>query len=144
MKVKRQVQVVKPDCTDEDVERVMKTEGGKDALYKEKILAGGVNDQIKTTYAKVAGKYQDVLTLEQSVAELHQMFLDFALLTEQQGELLDQIEFQVTQANDYVEEGNVDLVEAIVYQKAIRKKQCMIIGIVVVCAVALLFFTGII
>jgi t-SNARE complex subunit (syntaxin) len=77
----------------------------------------------RTTYAKVAGKYQDVLTLEQSVAELHQMFLDFALLTEQQGELLDQIEFQVKQAGDYVEEGNVELVEAIEYSKAIRKKQ---------------------
>lgn len=49
----------------------------------------------RTTYAKVAGKYQDILTLEQSVAELHQMFLDFALLTEQQGELLDQIEFRL-------------------------------------------------
>lgn len=46
-KVKRQVQVVKPDATDDDVERVMKSEGGKDALYKEKILAGSVNDQIK-------------------------------------------------------------------------------------------------
>lgn len=77
----------------------------------------------RTTYAKVAGKYQDVLTLEQSVAELHQMFLDFALLTEQQGELLDQIEFQVTQANDYVEEANIDVNQAIEYQKAIRKKQ---------------------
>ncbi|CAJ1953448.1 unnamed protein product [Cylindrotheca closterium] len=142
-KVKRQVQVVKPDATDEDVDRVMKSEGGKDALYKEKILAGSVNDQIKTTYAKVAGKYQDVLTLEQSVAELHQMFLDFALLTEQQGELLDQIEFQVKQANDYVEEGNVELVEAIVYQKAIRKKQCMIIGAAVVAVIVLLFVTGI-
>lgn len=43
----------------------------------------------------VADKYQDVLTLEASVAELHQMFLDFALLTEKQGELLDQIEHQV-------------------------------------------------
>lgn len=38
---------------------------------------------------------QDVLTLEASIAELHQMFLDFALLVEQQGELLDQIEYQV-------------------------------------------------
>ena len=46
-KVKRQVQVVKPDATDEDVDRVMKSEGGKDALYKEQILAGGINDQIK-------------------------------------------------------------------------------------------------
>jgi len=133
-KVKRQVQVVKPNATDAEIEDVMKSEGGRDALYKERILAGGVNDQIKTTYAKVAGKYQDVLTLEQSVAELHQMFLDFALLTEQQGELLDQIEFQVKQAADYVEEANVDVSDAIEYQKAIRKKQCWIILIASVAA----------
>lgn len=138
-KVKRQVLVVKPDATDEEVDAVMKSEGGRDALYKERILAGGVNDQIKTTYAKVAGKYQDVLTLEQSVAELHQMFLDFALLTEQQGELLDQIEFQVKQAGDYVEEANVDIHTGIEYQKSIRKKQCWIILIVVVCIIGLLF-----
>jgi len=122
-KVKRQVQVVKPDATDEEVDDIMKSDGGRDALYRQSILAGGVNDQIKTTYAKVAGKYQDVLTLEQSVAELHQMFLDFALLTEQQGELLDQIEFNVTQATDYVEEANVETHQAIEYQKSIRKKQ---------------------
>jgi t-SNARE complex subunit (syntaxin) len=46
-KVKREVLVVKPDATDEDVERVMKSEGGKDALYQEQILAGGINDQVK-------------------------------------------------------------------------------------------------
>ena len=84
-------------------------------------------DYHRTTYAKVAGKYQDVLTLEQSVAELHQMFLDFALLTEQQGELLDQIEFQVKQAGDYVEEANVDVHQAIEYQKSIRKKQWYVV-----------------
>lgn len=138
-KVKRQVQIIKPDATDEDIDEVMRSEGGRDALYKESILAGGVNDQVKTTYAKVAGKYQDVLTLEQSVAELHQMFLDFALLTEQQGELLDQIEFQVKQAGDYVEDANVDVYESIVYQSKIRKKQCWIILIVVVITVILLF-----
>ncbi len=46
-KVKRQVQIVKPNATDEEIEEVMKSEGGRDALYKERILAGGVNDQIK-------------------------------------------------------------------------------------------------
>jgi t-SNARE complex subunit (syntaxin) len=82
----------------------------------------------RTTYAKVAGKYQDVLTLESSVAELHQMFLDFALLTEQQGELLDQIEYQVKGANDHVESANEEVVEAIVFQKAIRKKQWYVLN----------------
>merc|ERR1712157_304562 len=135
---KRQVHIVKPDATDEEIDAVMRSEGGKDALFKERILAGGINDQVKTTYAKVAGMYQDVLTLEQSVAELHQMFLDFALLTEQQGELLDQIEFNVTQATDYVEEANVETHQAIEYQKSIRKKQCWIILIVVVVAAILI------
>lgn len=88
----------------------------------------------------MAGKYQDVLTLEQSVAELHQMFLDFALLTEQQGELLDQIEFNVNQAADYVEEANVETHTAIEYQKSIRKKQCWIIIIVSVAVAVLLYF----
>mmetsp|Transcript_23283 Transcript_23283/g.64585 ORF Transcript_23283/g.64585 Transcript_23283/m.64585 type:complete len:172 (+) Transcript_23283:742-1257(+) len=131
-KVKRQVQNVKADATDEEIEEVLKSDGGRDALYKKTILAGGVNDQVKTAYAKVAGKYQDVLTLEQSIAELHQMFMDFALLTEQQGELLDQIEFNVGQATDHVEEANVEVHEAIVYQKSVRKKQCTILLIVTV------------
>jgi t-SNARE complex subunit (syntaxin) len=142
-KVKRQVQIVNPDATDEDVDKVMQSEGGRDALYKQQILAGGVNDQVKTAYTKVASKYQDVLTLEQSVAELHQMFLDFALLTEQQGELLDQIEYQVREAGDYIEDANVDVYESIEYQKKIRKKQCWIILIVVIATIILLFIIGV-
>lgn len=77
----------------------------------------------RTVTAKVAGKYQDVKTLEQSVAELHQMFLDFALLVEQQGELLNNIEHQVRQAADHVEEANKDVYQSIEIQKKIRKKQ---------------------
>jgi len=80
----------------------------------------------------VQGKYQDVLALEASVAEVHQMFLDLALLTEQQGELLDQIETQVKAASDYIEEGNSELTKAIEIQKSIRQKQCCIIVIVLV------------
>ena len=138
-KVARQVQIVKPDATDEEIDAVMRSEGGRDALYREQILAGGVNDQVKTTYAKVAGKYQDVLALESSVAELHQMFLDFALLTEQQGELLDRIDYQVKQAADYVEDANVDIHESIEYQKKIRKKYCWILLIVAVATIVIVF-----
>lgn len=138
-KVTRQIQIIKPDATDQEVDEIMRSEGGREGLLQQQILSGGVNDQIKTQYRQVAGKYQDVLTLEASVAELHQMFLDFALLTEQQGELLDQIEYQVRTAADYVEDANVDVYEAINYQKKIRKKQCWIILIVVVLIIILLF-----
>jgi t-SNARE complex subunit (syntaxin) len=138
-KAVRQIKLVQPEATSDDIESIMKSEGGRTELYQQTVLAGGVNESIKRTYTNVAGKYQDVVTLEQSVAELHQMFLDFALLTMQQGELLDQIEFNVKGAADYVEEANVDVYTAIEHQKSARKKQCWIIILVLVLTIILLF-----
>ena len=67
------------------------------------------------------------MVLEASVAELHQMFLDFALLTEEQGELLDQIEHQVKSASVNIEDGNKSVESALEYLLRICKKQCCII-----------------
>lgn len=86
---------------------------------------------------------RDVLALEKSVMELHQMFQDFAQLTEMQGELLDQIQYNVDAAKEFVGEGNVDLEGAIELQKSIRKKTCcimitlVIIGVIVMAALGL-------
>jgi hypothetical protein len=44
-KVTRQVQIVKPDATDEGVDPVMRSEGGRGQPLKEPDLAGGVNNQ---------------------------------------------------------------------------------------------------
>ena len=90
-------------------------------------LQGDASDSIRNAYENVASKYQDVLVLEASVVELHQMFLDFALLTEEQGELLDQIEHQVKAAQEYIGDGNGYMEKAIETLKSITKKQCCII-----------------
>lgn len=90
----------------------------------------------------MADKYQDVIALEASIAELHQMFLDFAMLTEQQGELLDQIEQQVKNATDYIDDANANMNQAIEYQKQIRGKQCclFVIFLIVVGAIVGIVF----
>lgn len=131
-KVTRQVQIYKPDVTTEEINDIIKS-GGREEYVKAQILTGNnaVSDDIKNTYQNVSGKYKDILTIESSIAELHQMFLDFALLTEQQGELLDQISFNVENAVDYTEEGNIEVHHAVVYAKEARKKQLIIAGIVV-------------
>lgn len=138
-KAERQILTMKEDATPEEIEQIMQTGGGREELFQQTILAGGVNDQIKQAYSKVATKYQDVLTLEQSVAELHQMFLDFALLTEQQGELIDQIEHNVKSAADHVDDANVLVYDAIEISKKVRKKQCCIIVIVIILTFIILF-----
>jgi len=136
-KVKRQVHIVKPDATDEEIDAAMKS-GGKEALLKGQILAGGVNDSIKDAYQNAAGKYQDVLAIESSISELNQMFLDFALLTSQQGEILDQIEYNVTNAADYVEGANIEVVEAGKIKDKMRKKQVAIAAFVALGIVVLI------
>lgn len=138
-KAERQILNVKEDATPEEIDEIMRSEAGREGLFQQQILAGGVNDSIKQAFTKVSTKYQDVVLLEQSVAELHQMFLDFALLTEQQGELIDQIEYNVKSAADYVEDANVNVYHAIEYSKSIRKKQCCIIVLVVVITLVILF-----
>lgn len=45
---------------------------------------------------EVKGTYHDVRRLEASILELHKMFMDLALLVDRQGEMLDQIEYQVS------------------------------------------------
>mmetsp|Transcript_337 Transcript_337/g.435 ORF Transcript_337/g.435 Transcript_337/m.435 type:complete len:165 (+) Transcript_337:61-555(+) len=122
-KAMQTIKYFKDDVTIEEVEQMIKSEGGRKELFEQNILQGGVNKNIKQTYTKTAGKYQDILALEQSVTELHQMFMDFALLTEQQGELIDQIEFNVKSAIDYVEEGNELLYDSI---QLARRNRCIV------------------
>lgn len=146
-KVKRQVQIVKPNATTEEIDAVFKSGSGAGGLYKSTILKGEASDAVQNAYMNVADKYRDVLALESSMAELHQMFLDFALLTEQQGELLDQIEHQVKEASDFIDQGNTEMVSAIELQKSIRYKQCclatcIITVIVIVVLIVALKFSG--
>ena len=76
-KVKRQVQVVKPDATDEEIDEVLKSEGGRDALYKKTILSGGVNDQIKYVVFRLCV----YLVMCLIYAQTNVMFLSFFLLS---------------------------------------------------------------
>ena len=62
-----------------------------------------------------------------------------ALSTEQQGEILDQIEYQVQSAAEHIDEGNDHVKQAIEYQKSIRKKQCCLIVIILIILIIILF-----
>ena len=142
-KAERQILSMKEDVTPEEINEIMRNDKGREGFFQQQILAGGVNENIKQAYTKVSAKYQDIVLLEQSVAELHGMFLDFNLLTEEQGELIDQIEYNVKIAVADVDGGNEAIYHAIAHSDSIRKKHCCIILLVVIIAVVILFAMGI-
>jgi t-SNARE complex subunit (syntaxin) len=137
-KVSRQVKHVVPDATDEQIDGLIRT-GDTGQVYQNAILDGAA-DPIQEVYTAASEKLADVQRLERSVRELTQMFQDMALLVEQQGEMLDQIEYQVKQARGHVQKGNVELVQALKHQTSLRKKKCCMLvfllgGIAIFCGV---------
>ncbi|KAL5970823.1 Syntaxin [Taenia solium] len=77
--------------------------------------------QAKQSLADIEARHEDIIKLEKSIKELHDMFMDMAMLVESQGEMIDRIEFNVDQAVDYIETAKADTKKAVKYQSAARK-----------------------
>jgi t-SNARE complex subunit (syntaxin) len=52
---------------------------------------------------------------------MHKLFLDLAILVRMQGEMIDNIEANISQAKKHVEKGEIDLVKAKDNLKSARK-----------------------
>ncbi|XP_076344610.1 syntaxin-like isoform X4 [Tachypleus tridentatus] len=88
--------------------------------------------QAKQTLADIDTCHNDIIKLENSIRELHDMFMDMAMLVERQGEMIDRIEYQVEHAKDFIEAAKQDTKKAIVYQSKARKKKIIIVILLLV------------
>lgn len=130
-KAERAIKAVKPTATDEEMQQVFAQEDGVKRVLEAAVLQqSGDPVEVANVLAEVQDTYEDVRRLEASILELHKMFMDLAVLIERQGEMLDQIEYQVKTAGDYVRQGNESITNAIQKAKVIRKRQCCMIGII--------------
>ncbi|XP_074558035.1 syntaxin-111-like [Curcuma longa] len=126
----------------ETVERRYFTLTGETASEEviERIIAGGesegmmrkaVLEQGRGTVAAAIQEIQDrhdaAKEVERSLLELHQVFLDMAVMVEAQGEQMDDIEHHVANASHYVKDGTKELKCAKEYQRSSRKWLCIAI-----------------
>jgi t-SNARE complex subunit (syntaxin) len=72
----------------------------------------GVHSKVKNTVEDIQNKYKDILRLEQNVNELFELFQELAVLIQAQGEMLDNIEANLEDANDYMEKAETQLKHA--------------------------------
>ncbi|GLH01667.1 Syntaxin-1A [Gryllus bimaculatus] len=88
------------------------------------VLTQGIvmdTQQAKQTLADIEARHADIVKLENSIRELHDMFMDMAVLVESQGEMIDRIEYNVEHAVDYVETATQDTKKALKYQSKARR-----------------------
>ncbi|KAH1090384.1 hypothetical protein J1N35_017641 [Gossypium stocksii] len=97
---------------------------GESETFLQKAIHEQGRGRILDTINEIQERHDAVKDLERHLKELHQVFLDMAVLVEAQGEQLDDIESQVNRANSFVRGGTQRLQTARTYQKNTRKWTC--------------------
>ncbi|KAH3891408.1 syntaxin-like isoform X1 [Dreissena polymorpha] len=127
-RIQRQLEITGKTTTNDELEEML--ESGNLQVFTQDIIME--TQQAKQTLADIEARHADIMKLEKSIQELHDMFMDMAMLVEQQGEMIDRIEYNVEHAVDYVEAAKMDTKKAVKYQSKARRKLIMIIVCVVV------------
>ncbi|ESW21957.1 hypothetical protein PHAVU_005G114200 [Phaseolus vulgaris] len=122
----------RPD--DETIDHLIET-GNSEQIFQRAILEAG-RGQVVNTVEEIQERHDAVKEIEKKLLDLHQIYLDMAVLVDAQGEILDNIESQVTNATDHVRLGNDALQTAKSLQKKSRK--CMMISVILLLAIALI------
>jgi len=136
-RIQRQLEITGRNTTSDELEDML--EKGNPAVFTQGIIME--TQQAKQTLADIEARHADIVKLETSIRELHDMFMDMAMLVESQGELMNRIENHVLEAQDYVVTAKQDTKKAIRYQNKARRKKIMIIicvSIVIVIIVSII------
>lgn len=128
----------RPD--DETIDHLIET-GNSEQIFQQAILEAG-RGQVVSTVEEIQERHDAVKEIEKKLLDLHQIYLDMAVLVDAQGEILDNIESQVANATDHVKSGNDALHTAKSLQKKSRK--CMMIAIILVLLIAIFIVLGVV
>merc|ERR1719454_2369371 len=109
--------------TNEELEDML--ESGNPAIFTQGIIME--TQQAKQSLKDIEARHEDIMKLETSIRELHDMFMDMAMLVESQGEMIDRIEYNVEHAVDYVQTATQDTKKALKYQSKARRKKIMML-----------------
>ncbi|XP_047212411.1 syntaxin-4-like [Girardinichthys multiradiatus] len=132
-RIQRQLEITGRTTTNEELEDML--ESGKLAIFTDDIKMD--SQMTKQALNEIETRHTEIIKLENSIRELHDMFVDMAMLVESQGEMIDRIEYNVEHSVDYVERAVSDTKKAVKYQSQARKKKIMIIVCCVILGVVL-------
>uniref|UniRef100_A0A3Q2QA71 Syntaxin-3 n=1 Tax=Fundulus heteroclitus TaxID=8078 RepID=A0A3Q2QA71_FUNHE len=115
-RIARQLEITGKKTTDEELEEML--EGGNSAVFSAGITESKINQQALN---EIEARHKDIMRLESSIKELHDMFVDIAMLVENQGGMIDRIESNMDQSVGFVERAVADTKKAAKYQQEARR-----------------------
>ncbi|KAI5697040.1 hypothetical protein M8J75_004080 [Diaphorina citri] len=136
-RIQRVVSIARAEISDEKLEELLE-QGNYASIFNADIVTETL--EARKALEDVQIRHQELLKLEKSIQELRDLFVEMALLVEQQGDIIDSIEHHVMEAGEAVETARVQTKKAIVYQKKARMKKLIFLACLGVFGLVLLIF----
>ncbi|XP_051521183.1 syntaxin-1A isoform X5 [Myxocyprinus asiaticus] len=132
-RIQRQLEITGRNTTNDELESML--ESDNPSIFTSGIIMdSNISEQVMN---EIETRHNEIIKLENSIRELHDMFMDMAMLVESQGEMIDRIEYNVEHSVDYVEKAVSDTKKAVKYQSKARRKKvlilicCVLLGIII-------------
>ncbi|KAL7102400.1 hypothetical protein ACP275_08G118100 [Erythranthe tilingii] len=138
--VERRVITVTGSRPDEETINNLIETGNSEHIFNKAIQETG-HGQVLNVLEEIQERHDAVREIEKKLLDLHQIYLDMAVLVEAQGDILDNIESQVSNAVDHVQSGTGALQNAKKLQKKSRK--CMCIAIIILLLIVAIVVVGV-
>ncbi|XP_055261049.1 syntaxin-2 isoform X2 [Moschus berezovskii] len=137
-RIQRQLEITGKTTTDDELEEML--ESGNPSIFTSDIIS---DSQItRQALNEIESRHKDIMKLETSIRELHEMFMDMAMFVETQGEMINNIEKNVMNAADYVEHAKEETKKAIKYQSKARRKKWIIVAVSLVLLAVIALIIG--
>ncbi|XP_067136889.1 syntaxin-1A-like isoform X2 [Centruroides vittatus] len=114
-RIRRQFMIAGQVITEEEIEEMLDR--------PESFRVGFVVDtsKAKQTLSDIEARNAEIEKVEKSIQEMHNMFVDFSILVQQQGKVIDRIESRIIRSKTAVEKGNTRLQKARKFKKRCRR-----------------------
>jgi len=127
MRIERQLGIIGKAATDNEIEDMIEKSKNGESVP----IFTGINMDAQQT-REIEARHNDILQLEKSIKELHDLFMDMCTLVQEQGDMVDRIENNVFATQDYVEKAVTHTKQAVVYQTKARRKKIILACIITV------------
>lgn len=125
--IKLKLEIAEHPKTDEELEQMLESDNPQ--IFTEGILVD--TQQARQNVADIKARHDDIIKLEKSIRELRDLFIDLAAMVEAQNEMIDRIDYNVSNTRDHVVTAKIATKKAVEYRKKSRKKKIIIISVVV-------------
>lgn len=122
-RIQRQASILGTEITDEQLDEMVHKGGEGLAELSQSLQTQGARSS-RWAMCEIKGRHKELVELEARLKEVHELFLQMAMLVEEQGSMLNNIEANVCTTQEYVEKINVHIKRALKYKRKNPFLQC--------------------